>query len=224
MIARSRGVLALLVAAVAPLAHAGVARAEEAPPCEAIEVEYALSANLQLSDTPMGQGDGIYAIGPGVAVVRFEQRGGVPAGAAKLVGYEMTERFRIDSRTLFWKTHVLNDSKTTVAHDACGVSASGALSGRTLTWTTDVKGARTDGTTTCDGSLCGSFGAPPAGTSPLHIAPHDTRFSPWVFGADMKTFTMPKTWMARSESPRFTSHLALAGREVRRTCAPRPKC
>lgn len=211
---------AVLVACAAlATTDVSVARAEESAPCEAYEVEYALAANLELSDTPMGQGDGVYAIGPGSAVVRFE-----PGGAAKLLSYEMTEKFRIDTRTLFWKTHLINDSKTTVAHDACGVVSSGVVAGRTLTWTTDVRGARTDGTMTCEGSMCGSFGAPPAGTSPLHIASHDPRFKPWAFAADMKTFAMPKAWMARSEAPKFTSFVALSGREVRRSCVTVPKC
>lgn len=215
---RARWLLVLVAAASGALADVTAARAEGEPACDVVQVEYALSANLELSDTPMGQGDGVYKIGPGVAVVRYEQR------TAKLVGYEMTERFRIDSRTLFWKTHVINDSKTTVGHDACGVSATGNLSGRTLTWTTDVRGARTDGTTTCEGSLCGSFGAPPPGRSELHVPPHDPKFKPWVFAADMKTFTMEKSWMARSEMPKMTSHVAMAGREVRRTCVQVPKC
>lgn len=201
------------------LADVGIAGAEQAPPCDAVEVEYALSANLELSDTPMGQGDGVYKIGPGVAVVRYE-----PRGVVKLLSYEMTERFQIETRTLFWKTHLINDSRTTVARDACGVVSSGALAGRKLTWTTDIRGARTDGTMTCDGSLCGTFGAPPQGTSPLHVASHDPHFEPWAFAADMRTFTMPKTWMAKSDSPRFTSHVAIAGREVRRTCVTVPKC
>src|SRR5262245_8564139 len=182
------------------------AQAEAAPPCSLVEVEYALSPSLELSDTPKGQGNGVYPIGPGKTVVRFDEHDGVPSGPAKMMAYETTERFAIQSTTLFWKTRVTTDAKTVVAKDACGVVASGNLKGSTLEWTTDIHGARTDGTLTCEGSLCGKFGAPPPGTSQLHIPPHDVRFHPWVFGPGNKTFTMGKTWLAHSESPKQTSH------------------
>jgi hypothetical protein len=202
---------------------ASSAKSEEAPPCEAYDVEYSLSSNLELSDTPMGQGNGVYKIGPGTAVVHFERRGDGTM-TAKMVSYSMKERFKVDAKTVFWKTHVTTDSRTTVGSDACGVVASGVLSGRTLDWKSDIRAARTDGTLTCDGSMCGKFGAPPSGTSQLHVAPHDTRFRAWVFAPDMRSFTMEKTWMSRSESPKQEAHITLTGKEVRRVCMTAPRC
>jgi hypothetical protein len=189
-----------------------------------MEVEYALTANLELSDTPQGQGNGSYRIGPGTAVIRYEVRNGAPTGAVELVSYQMSEHFGIDAKTLFWTTHVKTDSQTTVGNDSCGVVARGVLSGQRLDWKSDIRGARTDGQVQCEGSLCGKFGAPPPGASALHVAPHDVRFQTWVFSPDMKRFSMAKTWMARSEQPKQTSHITLNGHEIGRHCTNTPLC
>lgn len=191
---------------------------QAAEPCEAWDVEYVLSAKLQLSDTTMGAGDGTYSIGPGSAVLRFANANGQAGGKVHLRSYAMREHFTIDSKVVFWTTHVLTDSKTTVGRDACGDMARGKLEDRTLRWLSPLSGYRTDGTLTCDGSLCGTFGAPPQGRSELHIPPHNVSFSPFQFSPDMKTFSMAKTFVTKTESPKQTAHIALAGREVRRTC------
>jgi hypothetical protein len=201
--------------------------AADAPACDALEVEYALTGTLILSDTPSGKGDGSYRVGPGTAIVRFALDRGGMAGPAKLVAYEMVERFRIDASVVFLSTHVTTAAKTTVGRDACGVVAHGNLSGNKLELTTPLRSSRTDGTVSCEGSLCGKLGAPPPGTSALHIPPHDVHFEPWVFGPDLKTFTMAETWSARSEAPKQTSHITLSGRELRRECvsfSKRPGC
>jgi hypothetical protein len=213
--------LASLGSLLVSLAAAGDARAGQAPPCDAVEVSYALSANLQLTGTTMGQGDGTHRIGPGSTVLRYHVENGAVTGPVQMLAYDMQERFRIDSKLLFWNTHVTTDAKTTVTADPCGVVAEGVLSGDTIEWTSEVR-AQTDGTLTCVGSLCGKLGAPAPGTSPLHVANHESRLRPWTFAPDKKTFTMPRTWLSHSESPKQTSFVALAGREMRRTCAPEP--
>ncbi|HEY8074824.1 MAG TPA: hypothetical protein VIF62_11960 [Labilithrix sp.] len=210
--------VAILTLAVGSLPRS--ARAEEAQPCDDVEVDYTFAANLELADTPMGQGNGTHRIGPGFARVRFSKD-----GSAQLVAYGTTERLVVEAHALFWKTTVKSDSRTTVGADACGVVATGRLEGSTLEWTTDLHGVRTDGTLTCDGSLCGSFGAPPPGRSPLHVPPHDVHFYPWTFSPDGKTFTMPRTWVSHTESPSQTAFITLAGRETKRTCVkPAPRC
>jgi hypothetical protein len=215
--------LAIASVAVATLAPRRSATAEEAP-CDAWDVEYVLSGMLQLSDTPMNAGDGNYAIGPGRMVLRYANVDGRPGGAVEMRAYVMRERFEIESRALFWKTHVLNDSSTTVAYDGCGVAARGVLEGTTLRWSTSIAGSRTDGTMTCTGSMCGSFGAPPPGRSELHVPPHPVLFNSLQFARDMKTFTMPSAWVAKTEKPKQTSHLALAGRESQRACVRAKPC
>lgn len=195
------------------------------PACTAWNVEYTLSANLQLRDTPMGAGNGVYRIGPGTVVLRFEDRGGQPGGAAKMLSYTMRENFQIRSRTIFWTTTVITDARTDATADgACPSAAEGTLIGRTLRWSTPVRGYHTDGTLTCEGDLCGSFGAPPPGKSELHIAPHAVQLSPFELAADMKTFTMAHTFVSKTESPKQTAYITLAGREVRRSCAPAQGC
>lgn len=65
-----------LAPAEAPAQDAGA-------PCEAFEIEYTLAANVTLRDTPMGEGNGTYTIGPGKVVLRFENRGGAPGAPCR---------------------------------------------------------------------------------------------------------------------------------------------
>ncbi|CAN5816191.1 hypothetical protein BH11MYX4_BH11MYX4_24870 [soil metagenome] len=216
---------ALFLVTAALAAPSGRASADQAAePCDAWDVEYTLAARLKLTDTPMGAGDGNYPIGPGTVVLRFVNASGRYGGPVRMRSYTMRELFRIDSSALFWKTHVLTDTQTVTAPDACGEVAKGELKGVRVQWLTGVSGYRTDGTLTCDGSLCGSFGAPPPGKSELHIPPRAVPFSPFDFAADMKTFTMVTTFVAKTDSPKQTAFLTLAGREVRRACVRVTPC
>jgi hypothetical protein len=196
----------------------------DALPCPAWDVDYLLAANLELRDTPMGAGDGQYKIGPGNMTLRFEDRGGLPGGRAKLLAYAMREHFQIVSKNLFWTTTVTTDTHTAATPDRCWSAAEGVLEGRTFKWTTPVRGYKTDGSLTCDGSLCGKFGAPPAGTSALHIEPHDVTLGPLAFGEDGKTFKMASTFVTKTDMPKQTGYLTLAARELRRTCVQPKAC
>lgn len=217
------GVVGFVTAAV--LAPSRDATAEQAEaPCDAWEIEYGLSAKLQLTDTPMGAGNGVFPIGPGKTVLRFANVDGQPGGQIHMRQYTMHERVKVDSKTAFWTTHVLSESTTVTTPDACGNVATGELEGANLRWQTPLAGSRTDGTITCDGSMCGSFGAPPPGTSELHIPPHPVTFNAFHFAPDLKTFTMPSTLVAKDEHPKQTSHVTLSGREVRRTCVRVTPC
>ncbi len=71
--------LSTLGAALLAFTGATAARAGE---CEAWEVEYSLAADVQLSDTLMGAGDGVHHIGPGKVVLRFDDQHGHPGGHA----------------------------------------------------------------------------------------------------------------------------------------------
>lgn len=223
-LAGSAAVSALLVATTG---HAD--EASSAPACVAWDVEYTLSATVRISDTTMGAGDGTHVIGPGKAVLRFEDKNGEPSGAVKVLEYRMRDRFDIATSVLFTTTKVAVDTTTVATPNACGVAAEGILSGTTLRWSGTWKGIRTDGNVTCNGGFCGKFGAPPNGTSPTHVAPHDVIFAPFEYGQDKKTFTMGWAVVSRLTSPSQTSRLSLGGREVRRTCvkelpAPKPGC
>jgi hypothetical protein len=219
--------MALFVVAAASWALLpGRALGQPAPapaPCDAWRVEYALAGSLELTDTPLGQGDGVHPVGPGTLVLRFENHGGQPGGRVKLVSYEMRQAFQVAARTLFGKTTVTTDATTRKAPD-CGLPGEGLLDGRSLGWSAQVGGFRTDGFLTCEGTFCGKFGAPPAGRSALTTGPDAVQFMPFLFSADMKTFTMASTLVARSDSPKQTSHLVLAGRETARTCADAKTC
>jgi hypothetical protein len=210
--------------ALAALPRAAVAQDTSSPGCE-WEIEYSLAASLKLTDTPMGQGDGVYPIGPGKVVLRYQNVGGRPGGEVKMLQYRMREYLKIKSRTLFWSTLVTNDSYTAGTPNACSIVAEGAFDGvRTIRWRTPVSGYHTDGMLTCEGSLCGKFGAPPPGRMPLHIGPGPVSFSPFVFAADGQTFTMATTHVSKTDMPKESGEVALAGREVRRACVPVAVC
>jgi hypothetical protein len=217
-------VLALATVGLIVGSNAAVAQGPAVPSCE-WEIEYALAANLKLTETPMGEGDGIYPIGPGKVVLRYENKGGQPGGDVKMQQYQMRESFTITSRTLFWTTSVITDTNTAATPNACSIAAEGTLDGnRRLQWRTLVRGYHTDGTLTCRGSLCGKFGAPPPGQSALHIGPYPVRFNPFVFAPDMTTFTMATTHVSKTDMPKQSGEVALSGREMRRACVPVISC
>ena len=201
----------------------GVDTASPTATCAARDVEYVLAANLTLKDTPMGEGDGTYTIGPGKAVLRFATPEGDRTGV-KMLSYSMREQFIIKSKTLLWTTTVTTDTKTAAIPDACGSASEGTLADHSLRWTTPVSGYHTDGSLTCEGSLCGKFGAPPQGTTALHIPPHPVQFNPFQLSADGKTFTMASTFVTKTDMPKQTGYVTLSGREVKRTCVESKVC
>jgi len=208
----------VLVLSAAALCVVVPANAQEEENC-AWEVEYDLAANLKLSDTPMGQADGIYRVGPGKVVLRFEN------DKVSLVRYAMHDRVVVEAGALFWWGKVIAETTTTATPDACSVVAEGAIdASRTLRWRTPIRGYRNDGFLTCTGSVCGKFGAPALGRSELHIAPRQQWYKPFVFAPDMQTFTMASTHITKSKTPRQSIEIALAGREARRTCVHVQPC
>ncbi|HVY45109.1 MAG TPA: hypothetical protein VHB21_04480 [Minicystis sp.] len=216
--AAAAGITALVV--VLPVGPRA-AQADEAPaaPCEAWQIEYAVNANVNISDTLFGGGDGTYPNGPGKVVLRFEDVDGAPGGHAKLVEYTMHDTFTVVSHGLFWEARVTASAVSHTTPNASGAAAEGVLDGRTLRWNGPWTGMRTDGALLCSGALCGRFGAPPEGRSDLHVAPHPVRAQPFEFAPDFKTFRMPYAIVSQQSSPRQTSRIQLAAREVRRTCA-----
>ena len=108
--------------------------------------------------------------------------------------------------------------------NACAIAAQGTLVGGTIRWSRPLLGYRTDGVVTCRGSLCGKAGAPPPGETVLHLGPGPVWFRPFDFAADMRTFTMTSTQVSKTESPKLTASIALAGREIRRRCVQVQPC
>lgn len=212
-----------LVCATSVLLSHVVSAQPQTGACAAWDIEYALSANLRLTETPMGKGDGTYKIGPGSTVLRFDDVGGKPGGAVKMLSYSMREAFTLKAKALFFTTTVTVDSRTRTTPNAAGVVAEGGLAEGNVVWSSKVRGYRTDGTLTCDGSLCGSFGAPPPGTSALHIPPNDVQFRPFAMSNELKRLVMPSTFVAKTKMPQQTAFIALTGNEVKRTCVqPKP--
>jgi hypothetical protein len=190
-----------------------------AAPCSAWDVTYSLSGTLRISDTPMAAGDGVHAVGPGALVIRFDDRAGAPSGHARVLSFELAEHFAVHPQAVLWNARVTTDASARAAVDGGRPTAEGMLAGDVLRWDGPVRGYRTDGALTCDGSLCGRFGAPPPGRSPLHFASGDVHFQPLRFARGAASFEMPYALVAESESPKQRTFLAMAGREVHRVCA-----
>jgi hypothetical protein len=156
--------------------------------------------------------------------LRFEDRGGQPGGHVKVLSYTMHQAITVVSTALFLKTTVVTDTTTRATPDACGIVAEGNLNGRSLAWVGPLRSVRSDGTIHCDGVICGKFGAPPPGQSALHIGPNPVQLQPLQFGPDLKTLTMPSAFVSHTEDPKQTAHIALSGREVRRSCVAVKAC
>jgi hypothetical protein len=208
---------ALALGATSLLAPEG-ARADPPPACRAWTIQYGLAANLQVTDTPLGEGDGVYKVGPGQVTLRFDDVGGQPGGDVQMLAYHLHEHFIVKAKTLLWTTTVTTDTHTTASPRASGFITHGQLVDHKLTWSEPLHAYRSDGTLDCDGSLCGKFGAPPAGKSQLHIPPHDVTFKAFKFSSKLDTFTMQYSLVSKSASPKQTTHLALAGRATSRAC------
>jgi hypothetical protein len=209
---------------IALLAIAPVASAEETvESCDAWEIEYSLTTHLRITDTPMGKGDGVFVVGPGTIVMRYDDAGGRPGGRARMLRYDTRSHFRIDARALGMSSVIITDTMSHATPNACGIAADGVLEDARLRWTTPVHGYHTDGTIECSGSLCGSFGAPPRGMSGIHIPPGEVKLHDLAIANDLETFTMPYTLVAKTKEPQQTAFVSMAGREVKRTCVPAPK-
>lgn len=210
----SARVTAVALVAVA-LVVAPRGRAEE--PCSWV-VDYAMNEDLAITNTPMGEGNGVYPTGPGKVVLRFDGQ------RVQMLSYSMNEHVRMKAHTLTWTTTVTSDTVTAATPDPCGVAAEGVLEGNTVRWTTPVRGVHTDGVITCSGSLCGKFGSPPPGRSEFHVPARAVRYSPFVFSPDRETFTMQKTHVVDTTMPKQSSSVSLAARETGRTCTQAPAC
>lgn len=189
--------------------------------CAAWDVEYALGGTLAIRNTRMGAGDGDHTIGPGTLTLRYESAQPAP-GSVRMTGYSMKSFFTVEAKALVFNTKVTTDTQT-VAAGSCSV-AEGTLAKTRLSWNGPVRGYKTDGTLTCDGSMCGKFGAPPQGKSEYHTPAENVTFGSFDFAADMKTFTMAASQVSKSESPQQTTYLALSGRESKRTCLATKPC
>ena len=193
-----------------------VADADE-PTCSVADVDYAVAGSLLLKDTQFGAADGVYPLGAGKVRLRFETAQSGGGREARLMSYELDNHLTVNASFALWSTKVVTESRTRVANE-CDGAAKGTVRHGDVVWSTKVDGYQSDGTLHCEGNVCGKFGAPPAGSSPLHEAPESVSFKPFHFNPDGRTFSMEYSQVSHSESPRRTAYLALSGRETKRTC------
>jgi hypothetical protein len=203
--------LAMAVTLAPVSAHA------DSPPVRAWEIEYTLTGKLRITDTMLGAGNGVHDVGPGKIVLRFEDVGGEPAGAVKVMSYELDMRFTVNAYVLGLGTTVTNETKTTAD------TVEGVLGpDRVIRWSGPWSGVSTEGHLTCSGSMCGKFSAPPRGKSPYHVASHAQTFKPFLLSPDKKSLHMDYVVMSKSSS--HTANLMLEGRETRRSSVCVARC
>jgi hypothetical protein len=216
--ARVRRGAAGVVAAVVTLGVTPRSACADESECAVKDIQYDVSANLKVTDTPMGAGDGVYHVGPGTVVLRFDER--PERRAVKLLAYGLRQNFTVVAKALFWATRVTTAVELRAGSGSRTPVAEGRLVNHTLSWNGSVDAVRSDGTLTCEGSMCGKFGAPRSGKSEVHTGPTSLELKPFEFGADRSTFTMGFALLSASDAPKQRTLVAMAGREVRRACVP----
>jgi hypothetical protein len=217
---RARSRLAALAFGILSLAlvlrpAAAQVRASDATSgCARWEIQYAIAGTLQITETTMGAGNGTFPVGPGTLVVRVD----APAMDATLERFELHEHFALHPSAVMWNATLVTDAAVQAAPSGAGAVASGRWSGDgVLRWDSPLRNYRSDGALTCNGSLCGKFGAPPLGRTEVHQT-SAIRLQPFRFDREGQTFQMDRTLVSSSEAPHQRTYLALAGRSVARTC------
>jgi hypothetical protein len=214
----SAGLALLLFGSAAGPALVPLPAAAELPPSESCaqwEMAYATTGTLRVKETPMGAGDGVFPVGPGTLVLRVDAR----AARVTMKEFQLRERFVIHPSAMMWNATIVTDVSARALSDGDRAVAVGSKTAAgVVLWTEPVGTYRSDGTLTCDGSLCGKFGAPRAGRSELHQVSRTVRLEPLRFDRDARTFQMDFALVSSSESPHQRTYLALAGRLTARTC------
>ena len=170
-------------------------------------VDYTL-AGVPVRDTAMGAANGDWAVGR-TTTCASDRRAPV-----RIRGFlVLVKEFASVARTKF-----TTDVMDTATPTATCSSAEGTVAGTKLSWDSKVRAFKIDGSLTCEGAMCGKFGGPPSGKSDYHMPARDVQFAPWEYAADMKTFTMAASLVSSGDSPKQSTYLTIAGREVKRTC------
>ena len=199
--------------------------------CMAWEIVYDLTGSeFEITDTPFnGAGDkivpletpydGADTIGPGELTLMISDNNGAPGdGTAFLVDYAVTMNFQTGSGGTALVTQTL---EITTANE-CG-SAVGSLSGTALSWSPNaLNDYHTEGTLNCQGTFCGSFGAPPAGDTPVNQTTNIDPFSAFTFSNDLMGFTAPD--FTTSSDSNATTLMDLVGTETSRQLVAAPAC
>lgn len=212
-------IAAVGILALAPVASS-TAAAEEDNGCRVSDAEYLVDTSVLLKGTPMGAADGVHPLGRGRMRLRFQPN--VRGESVKLMSYVIDNRMTVETNVAFIKTTVVAESRTKTLEDACHGSALGSLSGSKLTWQGAVRGYGSEGVLRCDGVMCGKFGAPPKGASPLRDHPSELHFGQFVFSPDGSTFTMPYTEVQTTTPGNQHTFLALSGRRLTHACVAEP--
>ena len=201
-------------------AAAQLAPSDLAPTCAQWELEYSITGTLRITGTATGAGDGTFPVGPGTLVLRIDTR----TAGVSLTAFQLHERFSIHPTAMMWNAVIVTDVAARAQSDGAGPVAVGSRTGDgVVRWAGPLNAYRSDGVLSCDGSLCGKFGAPPAGRNDLHQVSRTVKLQPLRFDRDGQVFRMEAALVSSSESPHQRTYLALAGRRTAKRCiAPAP--
>jgi hypothetical protein len=219
-VGQSLHVATLALLAVSTFGTARPSAGAEDDPCPAYDDEYNVVETVWVQDTLLGAANGVYPLGSGTMRLRFQQE--VGEQAVKLMSYEISSRLTVRARVPIFSTTVVTESRASAGVNSCEGSADGTLRDGRLTWNTPIAGYHSEGTIDCSGLMCGRFGAPPRGRSPIPDTSASQRFGTFTFSADGATFTMPYVLVSRSTTPRQSTYMAMSGRRVTRLCTTEP--
>ncbi len=134
-----------------------------------IELEYDLDGSVfTISGTPLGAGDGNFSVGPGTMTLRYVDDGSGNVDTSQpveVVQLQLTQQFTIDA----FGTVTQTDVETTIPDDRwdgnpAGItssgSATGTISGNTVTFSGGLANYHTVGQVLCNGGFCGQGGLP----------------------------------------------------------------
>lgn len=184
--------------------------------CARWEIQYVTRGTLWVTETPRGAGNGTFAVGPGTLVLRVDTR----ASQATLRRFDLREHFASHPSAVIWSATVTTDAavRMTALDSSEGLAVGTLSTDGVLRWSSPLRNYRSEGALTCDGSLCGKFGAPPRGRNALHEVTRAVALQPLRFDRDGGTFQMDFALVSASEAPRQRTYLALAGRRTTQTC------
>lgn len=142
-------------------------------------ITYGLSGStLTIDGTPLGAGDGTFAIGPGEIVLEFDDDGGAPGtGLCAMVHFSVDVAFTSGNAA----ASVDSDLVVFADFDTAVNNARGILESGQMAWI-DMIPYRTVGTNFCTGTLC-TVGGLPNGTPVVRDDAVTLTFNPFVFEA-----------------------------------------
>lgn len=203
-------------------------------------LSYEVGGNFHIEETPLGAGDAVKPLEPGLLRIRVPGDAEGPSeGAAQLLELHFREVFEITSFGIRTNTN----NQVRVGPDPCG-RGTGSLSDNTLrwdrctpgdghgvdrnSWTPEsaasgpgcAQGMTTSGNVHCEGIMCGQGGLEEGDN--IQDDEYDQKLNNLVFSADFSTVEMEKVEIPNREPSR--TYFSLSGTQTAAEHSPIPVC